>query len=322
MELNFNESITADAAQVSQVNPLRYVLITPARNEAKFIAETIRSVIRQTVLPVKWVIVSDGSTDGTDDIVKEYANKYNWIEFVRAPERAERDFAGKVHAFNVGLTRVKDLTYCVVGSLDGDISFEEDYMSFLLTKFATTPKLGVAGTPFMESGASYDFRFSATEHVSGACQLFRRECYEGIGGYVPVKGGGIDVIAVLTARMLGWQTRTFTEKHTIHHRPEGTATGNVVKARFRDGQKDHALGAHPLWEIFRAVYQMSRKPVFVGGFAILCGYLWNRVRNVDKSVSNELMRFRRRDQMRRLRRFLAKLFPGGASNDRQGGGCS
>jgi biofilm PGA synthesis N-glycosyltransferase PgaC len=312
MVLDLTRSISTGSEDRRQADHLRYVLITPARNEAALIEGTIWSVVQQTILPVRWVIVSDGSTDGTDDIVKEYAGTHHWIKLVRMPARTERDFAGKVHAFKAGYKSLEELPYEIIGSLDADITFEEDYMSFLLSKFAMNPRLGIAGTPFREGGESYDFRFSATEHVSGACQLFRRECYEGIGGYVPVKGGGIDLIAVLTARMQGWETKTFTEKHSLHHRNEGTATGSVIRARFKDGQKDYALGAHPVWEIFRAVYQMSRKPLVIRGLAILCGYVWNSVRNVDRSVSDELMRFRRRDQMRRLREFFTKLsHPGG-----------
>lgn len=201
---------------------LTYVLITPARNEAAFIEQTIKSVVGQTLQPLKWVIVSDGSTDGTDDIVKKYATEYQWIELVRMPERTERHFAGKVHAFNGGYERVKDLKYDIIGSLDADISFEEDYFSFLLNKFAENPQLGVGGTPFREGTVQYDYRFSRKEHVSGACQLFKQECFEEIGGYVPIKGGGIDWTAVTTARMKGWKTRTYTEKTCIHHRPIGT----------------------------------------------------------------------------------------------------
>jgi poly-beta-1,6-N-acetyl-D-glucosamine synthase len=292
---------------VEHGNHLRYALITPARNEATFIEGTIGSVIEQTVLPVRWVIVSDGSTDATDDIVKRYAARFSWIELLSLPVRVERHFAGKVHAFTAGYSRLSETRYDILGSLDADISFEDDFMAFLLGKFAENPRLGVAGAPFAEQGRTYDFRFSATEHVSGACQLFRRECYESIGGYVPVKGGGIDVIAVLTARMSGWETRTFTEKHCVHHRPEGTATRSVLHARFKDGQKDYALGAHPLWEMFRATYQIGQKPIFLRGFAILSGYVWASLRNVDRSVSDELMEFRRKDQMRRLREFLTKL---------------
>ena len=123
-----------------------------------------------------------------------------------------------------------------------------------------------AGTPFVEGGAHYDYRFTNIEHVSGACQLFRRQCFEDIGGYVPIKGGGIDWVAVTTARMKGWQTRTFTEKSCRHHRPMGTAhRAASLGAIFRHGQKDYYLGGHPAWQLFRSVYQLTRPPYVVGG---------------------------------------------------------
>src|SRR4051812_32022202 len=114
---------------------LRFVLITPARNEANFIEGTVKSVISQAHKPIKWVIVSDGSTDGTDEIVKRYAAEHHWIELVRMPQREERHFAGKVHAFNAGYAKIKGVHYDVIGNLDADITFEEDYLAFLLFKF-------------------------------------------------------------------------------------------------------------------------------------------------------------------------------------------
>lgn len=282
-----------------------YVLITPARNEAHFIELTLQSVVAQTIRPAKWVIVSDGSTDGTDDIVNKYAAEYPWIELLRMPERKERHFAGKVLAFNAGYARVKDLPYEVIVSLDGDISFDGDYFEFLLGKLADDQALGLVGTPFRDSqNETYDYRFVSIEHVSGACQVFRRECFEEIGGYVPVKGGGIDHIAVITARMKGWKTRTFPEKACTHHRDMGTAQRGSVMARFKFGMQDYALGGHPLWEIFRTLYQMTDRPFVLGGLMVGCGYCWAMVRREPRPVSDELVAFRRREQMQRLKKFL------------------
>jgi poly-beta-1,6-N-acetyl-D-glucosamine synthase len=284
----------------------RYVLITPARNEAQFIGLTIKSVISQTIQPVKWIIVSDGSTDGMDDIVRKYGAEYPWIELVRMPERSERNFAGKVHAFNAGHARVRDLEYDVIASLDGDISFDEDYFSFLLRKLAEDPSLGVVGTPFVDTSTkAYDYRFVGLEHVSGACQVFRRQCFETIGGYTPVKGGCIDHIAVLSARMKGYKTRTFTEKQCQHHRGMGTAGNGSLKARFINGAKDYAIGNHPIWELLRTAYQMSNRPFIIGGLLLGSGYLWSVVRRIERPVSRELATFRRREQMQRLKRLLA-----------------
>jgi biofilm PGA synthesis N-glycosyltransferase PgaC len=287
--------------------PYSYVLITPARNEAAFIELTLKSVVAQTVRPLKWVIVSDGSTDGTDEIITKYLADNPWIELLRMPERRERHFAGKVHAFNAGYARVKDLPFEIVGSLDGDLSFDREYFLFLLAKLAENPELGLVGTPFQDGpNKTYDYRFVSIEHVSGACQLFRRQCFEDIGGYKPVKGGGIDHIAVLTARMKGWKTRTFTEKMSIHHRPMGTAERGTFKARFKTGSLDYALGGHPLWELFRTCYQMSKRPVLIGGLTLLAGYLWAFATRAERPISPELVKFRRSEQMLRLRNFLLR----------------
>jgi poly-beta-1,6-N-acetyl-D-glucosamine synthase len=123
-----------------------YVLITPARNEVEFIELTLKSVVAQTLLPLKWVIVSDGSTDGTDDIVKRHAAEYRWIELFRMPERQERNFAGKAFAVGAGCKKVADLTYDVIGNLDADVSLGPDYSQFLVGRCAENPKQGVAGT--------------------------------------------------------------------------------------------------------------------------------------------------------------------------------
>ncbi len=294
------ESMTSTSG-TGTVHLPAYVLITPARNEAALIEQTIKSMVGQTVLPVKWVIVSDGSTDGTDEIVKKYAAEYTWIELVRMPERTERHFAGKVNAFNAGYARVRDLHYSIIGNLDADISFEKDHFAFLLGKFAENPRLGVGGTPFREGSRQYDYRFTSIKHVSGACQLFRRECFEQIGGYIPIKGGGIDWTAVTTARMKGWETRSFPEKVCLHHRTIGTGKGSVLSARFRFGKQDYFLGGHPLWEVFRCLYQMRTKPYVLGGLVLFAGYFWAFLSREKRPISRELVAFRRHEQMDRLK---------------------
>jgi poly-beta-1,6-N-acetyl-D-glucosamine synthase len=291
-----------------------YVLITPARNEAQFIELTIKSVVSQTARPHKWVIVSDGSTDGTDAIVSRYAAQCPWIELVRMPERNERDFAGKVYAFQAGYARVRDLEYEAIGNLDGDISFDEDYFSMLLGKLAEDSTLGLVGTPFRDRRIQpYDYRLVGIEHVSGACQLFRRECFEEIGGYIAVKGGGVDLIAAVTARMKGWKTRTFGDKVCAHHRAIGTAQYGLLRASFKTGIKDYTLGAHPIWESLRVVYQMKNTPFLLRGVTLGAGYLWALARRVERPVSREFVAFRRREQMHRLSTLLK-----GSTNSLQG----
>jgi glycosyltransferase involved in cell wall biosynthesis len=284
-------------------NHKSYVLITPARNEERHIEKVIESMIAQTVLPSKWVIVNDGSTDATASTVGQYLANYDWIELVNLPTHRDRTFAAKVHAFNAGFKRVKDLDYEVIGNLDSDVSFEPDYCEFLLDKFQEDAKLGVAGTIFREEGgySSATDSFEGQNHVAGGCQLFRRRCFEEIGGYVPNKAGGIDWIAVTTARMMGWTTRSFREKSFFHYRSLGTAERSILASTFSYGEKDYYLGGHPLWEIFRVLYRTTKKPYFLGGIALYSGYLSAFLRRMKRPVSEELMRFHRKEQMSKLR---------------------
>lgn len=286
---------------------LQYALITPAWNEERHLEELIRSVTGQTVLPVRWVIVSDGSTDRTDEIVRSAASRFPWIILLRLERDLERHFAGKAHAVNAGYGSLHDVAFDLVGNLDADMTLPSDFYEFLLSRFEAIPNLGVAGTPFVEdtgNPGSHSHAFSNLEHVSGACQLFRRRCFDQIGGYRPIEGGGIDWVAVTTARMLGWTTRTFVERTCIHHRTMGTADRSPIKARFRHGQEDYYVGNHPLWEMARSLFQMKNQPLIFGGLSLLCGYTYAWISAKPNPIPTELRLFHRREQMNRMRRLL------------------
>jgi poly-beta-1,6-N-acetyl-D-glucosamine synthase len=281
---------------------LSYVLITAARNEELTIGKTIESVIGQTVPPRQWVIVSDGSTDGTDAIVEKYVRQAPFIMLLRAGERNGRDFAGKAEAINMGFMQVSGLEFDIVCNLDADISFEPDFFEFLLGKFREMPELGVAGTDYVEGGFhSFKDSYINPDHVNGQCQMFRRKCFESIGGYSPVEGGGIDWLAVTTARMKGWTTRSFGEKTYLHNHRMGRTHGNVLAARFHYGRKDYVCGGHPLWQILRSLFQMTKKPYFIGGFLLLAGYVWSFISGAKRIAPKDLVQFHRGEQMRRLR---------------------
>lgn len=280
---------------------MKYVLITSARNEERFIEGTIRSVVTQTRLPERWVIVDDGSEDRTGEIVERYVSEYPWIELVQRPKRAGRNFAAKAQAVNSALERLESLDFEVLGNLDADVSFEPEYMAFLMEKFSRDPGLGVAGTPFTEE--RYDSTkdsFEGENYVAGPCQLFRYRCFVDIGGYVPNPAGGVDWIAVMTARMKGWKTRSFAEKRFHHHRTMGTAERGVLRALFSYGQKDYYLGGSPIWQLFRVAYRTTKKPVLTGGLALLLGYCWAALCRMERPVTPELMRFHRHEQMKKL----------------------
>jgi poly-beta-1,6-N-acetyl-D-glucosamine synthase len=292
----------------SLINEMPYVLITPARNEEKLIEKVIQSVISQTIPPRRWVIVNDGSTDATASIVSKYLAKHHWMELLNLNPHRDRSFAAKVYAVNAGIERVRDLEYSVIGNLDSDVSFDPDYLEFLLGKFDEDPSLGVAGTIFHEDGySSATDSFEGQNHVAGGCQMFRRQCFEQIGGYVPNKAGGIDWIAVTTARMIGWKTRSFREKYFFHYRSLGTAERSLLASTFSYGEKDYYLGGHPVWELFRVAYRATKKPYLIGAIALLSGYVSAFVRRMDRPVSEELIRFHRQEQMLKLKKILKSL---------------
>jgi glycosyltransferase involved in cell wall biosynthesis len=288
---------------------MKFVFITPAHNEARLITKTVDSVVAQKARPERWVIVDDGSTDKTAEIVQEYTKRYPWIELIQRPQRPNRNFAAKVEAFKLGLERLRSVQFDVIGNLDADVSFEPGYMEFLMQKFSEDPTLAVAGTPFVEDDG-YDSAkdsFEGENYVAGPCQLFRYECFKDIGGYVPHAAGGIDWIAVMTARMRGWKVRSFPDKRFRHHRSLGTAERTSFAANFSYGEKDYYLSNSPVWEIFRILYRMAKPPFFLEGFALLLGYCWAAVRRVRRPISPELMRFHRQDQMKKLKAIFHRL---------------
>lgn len=309
-----NQPAPIAGAHAPVESTIRFVLVTPARNEEAFIEGTIQSVIAQTLRPRRWIIVSDGSVDRTDDIVRAYAARHTWIELIRMPERRDRQFAAKVHCFHAGQMRLRGLAYDYIGNLDADITFGPDYFEFLFRQFASRPRLGVAGTPFVEDvhapdRHTYAHRFASLEHVSGACQLFRRACFEEIGGYTPVRGGAIDWIAVTTARMHGWETRTFTERVCLHHRKVGTGNHHPLVVWFHYGRKAYYVGGHPVWALLRGVFQMRNPPWILGGLLFQLGFGWSALCRAPRPVSAQLMAFHRAEQMDRLRKLFRLAGP-------------
>lgn len=287
---------------------LSYLVITPARNEAAHLEKTIASMLQQTVQPLLWVIASDGSTDETESIAAQHAGQIPWIKLMRMPERGERHFAGKAQAFNTALASVNDMQFDAVACMDADVTFAPEYFSFLLDKLAGDAHYGIVGTPYRElSGEIYDYRYVSSDEVSGICQLFRRRCIEEIGGYTLSRAGNIDTIACLSARMAGWKTRSFAEMTSLHLRPTGTACSGILRARFNEGRRDDLIGNHPIWQVFRVLYQMSLRPWILRGAAIGLGYAWSALRHEQHPVSQELIRFRRKEQMQRLRQILVRI---------------
>ncbi|MGH1362061.1 MAG: glycosyltransferase [Calditrichia bacterium] len=282
---------------------MKYTLITPARNEEAYLEKTIQTVIAQTILPQRWVIVSDGSTDRTDEIAGKYAAEYDFIQLIANDADAERNFGSKSKAIEYGYKQLSGIDYDYIGNLDADVAFAPNYYEQILTKFEENPKLGVAGGIRYDlvSGETFEKVMCAKNSVGGPFQLFRRECYEKIGGYLPLKYGGVDAVAETMARMHGWQVQSFDEYRVNHFRRTGTAGRGIIHARFRAGIKDYLIGYHPLFQLLRGTYHMLGSPFLIGGAAFLSGYFWAALRRLKRPVSDEFVSYLRTEQMARLR---------------------
>lgn len=280
---------------------LTYALVTAARNEAQFIDQTIQSMIDQTLRPQRWIIVSDGSTDETDEIVSRYAKIHNWIELLRAHPDSQRNFGSKAKAVMAGYGRLAELEFDCVGNLDADITFEPDYYQRVLEKFEQNPNLGLAGGFRMDKcGGQFVPVKCATNSVGGPYQLFRRACFDKIGGYMSLKYGGIDAVAEISARMNGWEVRSFPELVAHHHRCTGTAGRSIWAAGFRAGTRDYLIGYHPLFETARCLGRLSERPYVIYSLIVLSGYFWAAIQRKKRPVPQKFVNFLQSEQLNRL----------------------
>lgn len=283
-----------------------YVLVTAARNEKAYIERTIKSVLDQTVHPQKYVVVSDGSTDGTDDIVNRYAAQYDFIELLRLEDGGTRDFASMVYAQHAGVDHLQNVEYDFIGMLDADISFEPYYYERLLNEFHQNPRLGLAGGQLFDlyNGKWNKQKVNVSLNVSGPVQMFRRKCFADIGGYIPLKKGGQDAVAEVMVRKHGWEVETFPDLKVLHYRPTGTEGLSVFSARFRDGCSEYLMGYHPLFETAKFLQRLFEKPYFLGSLSRLSGYCWSWLRGEERTVTLDFVKYLRAEQMQRIRSFL------------------
>ena len=283
------------------MSDVRYALVTPARNEADYVEKTIASVVAQTVLPARYIIVSDGSTDATDAIVQSWADRYDFIELVRSGDVGVASFGSKARAVAAGRERLAGLDYEYFGVLDADVSFESDYFKRLFAAFGGDPDLGLAGGIIRELvDGEFVAQTISENSVAGAVQMFRRECYEAIGGYPAIARGGIDSVAEITARMQGWKVRTLFDLPVLHHRRVFTGTDHPLGARFNKGVINYQLGYHPLFHLAVCARRVFQRPVLLGALSGLWGYARAAATGKERSVSDEFIRYLRAEQMARL----------------------
>lgn len=283
-----------------------YVLVTAARNEAEHIEKTLTAVVSQTIRPQRWIIVSDGSTDDTDAIVKHYSQRHPWITLLHVNNGPEHSFRKQARSQNAGYEALKKFPFEAIGFLDGDTSVPPDLFEYLLAKFVEDPSLGVAGVPYVAGGDDMSAHHSYDQqHVHGACQLFRRKCFEEIDHFIELETGGHDKVAIVLARMNRWRTRSFLERRVIVYKAVGFGDKRrTLRSKFRYGYKDYVLGNSLIWEVGRCLYQMTRRPYVSAGFSLLMGYMYAFVTRARSTVPARVRQQVRREQHLRIRSIL------------------
>lgn len=290
----------------------QYVLITPARNAARHIERVLHSMQRQKKPPLRWIVVNDGSTDSTREILRIFEERCPFLEVLDVSPQEQRNFASKVFAFRRGYERLQGLDYTYIGNLDADMSFEPDYFERLLQKFEDNPALGIASGIYedeLPDGATSPSN-TPNDYCPGALQLFRRECFEAIGGYPPLRVGGIDTAAVLMAKMKGWTVQSFPELRTVHHGRKEMTLSQLLKTRSREGVRDYGLGMHPLYALAKTFKRLLfERPVLIGPLARMWGYAKAWLGRYERELPPELLDYIKREEMKRLRGMMPILRP-------------
>lgn len=283
------------------MNKETYILITAAHNEQDFIEKTIHSVINQLHKPAEWIVVSDGSTDNTESIVHKYALEHPYIKLLVNNRKEGRDFSSKVYAINIGLKNIQTFEYDYIGILDADVSFDKDYYSLMIEEFKKNPKLGIAGGNYFDIINGKKVPVHQTPNsIRGATQFFRRKCFDQVSGLIPMKYGGEDAAACFSARMHGWETKSFSDMLVLHHRPTGFAGKNILRTRLRDGYVEYNLGYHPLFQFVKCVKRVTQKPYLIGSFIRFIGFWTARFTFNNNNVPPELKIYTRKEQFSRL----------------------
>ncbi len=272
-----------------------YVIISPCRNEAAFMRRTLDSVVAQSLTPTRWVIVDDGSTDETPDILAEYAAKHDWIHVVSNPDRGHRAVGpGVIQAFYAGLDTVLVDDYTYLCKLDLDLDLPVGYFEGLIEKMEADPRLGSCSgkTWYTEKGTGRQISEKIGDEMSiGASKFYRVTCYNQIGGFVrEVMWDGLDCHK---SRQLGWKTGSFRDDHLAfeHLRPMGSSQQNIYAGRRRHGFGQYFMGSDPLYFTATAVKKMLHPPYVLGGLATLQGFFGAWMRGVEQHDDPELRAF-------------------------------
>ena len=272
----------------------RYVIISPVKDEECHVELTLRSVTRQTLKPVSWVIVNDGSKDGTAEIVHRYLGRHSFLRLVDSPNlNARKPGAAVIQAFNRGYESLGEELYDFIVKLDCDLSFEADYFEKLLGRFLADERLGIGSGVYLEMDEAGRWQqvWMPSYHAFGACKVLRRKCFEEIGGFIAAAGW--DTVDEIRPWNRGWETRHFSDLKARHYRPEGSGIG-FLRTSVMHGEIYYATGGDPLFFLFKLIHRMAAKPFLASGVALMWGYLRAVLKRKARLVTEvEARRYRR-----------------------------
>jgi poly-beta-1,6-N-acetyl-D-glucosamine synthase len=284
---------------LGQVGHVRYVIVTPVRNEEANIEETIRCIAAQTIRPQEWVVVDDGSTDRTAEILEQYSKTYPWLTVLQLSDRGAREpGSGVIRAFLRGVKELRCNDWEFIVKLDGDLSFGVDYFSRCFDEFRKDPSLAVGGGRIChENGKVLQGDNAPKFHVRGATKIYRRAYWDAAGGVPPVTGW--DTIDEVKANMLGWTSRTFPEVSLMHRRETGSADG-AWRNWCKNGRANYITGYHPLFMLLKCVKRLPQQPVLLSGVGLFWGFFSACLQGTPQVQDQPLIRYVRKQQIRRL----------------------
>jgi glycosyltransferase involved in cell wall biosynthesis len=263
----------------------RYIIISPVKDEAAYVEETIRCVLSQTVRPAQWVIVDDGSRDNTRAILEKYRRNHDWIKVIRLQTNVKRQPGSSViQAFNKGYESIKDEQIDFIVKLDCDLKFERDYFEKILSRFRDDAKLGIASGVYLEDrGKGFSAVKMPDYHAAGASKVVRTACFKAIGGFIAEKGW--DTIDEIKAQLHGWKTGHFKEIIFYHLKNEGTGIGFVRTNRMH-GEIYYLTGGSKLFFALKLAHRMVfGTPFLIGGIMMLIGYLSLSIKGTEVLIS-------------------------------------
>ncbi len=278
-----------------------YVVITPVRDEVDHVRHTLASLSGQTCLPLRWVIVDDGSTDGTSQLLDDFAARHDWVCVVHRPDRGHRaNGGGVVEAFYAGYERLSDLYWDFLVKLDADLSFAPDYFERCLARFDAEPQLGIGG------GTVYGERDNETVvnsvgdppfHVRGATKVYRRACWQQISPLI--RAPGWDTLDEVRANLQGWRTQTFADLAVMQHKPTGGADGTWSNS-FKNGRANYMTGYHPVFMLAKCMKRLRLQTRGLESIGLMAGYLSCYLKRTPVLADGDAVRYLRNQQLRRM----------------------